>query len=72
MVILLLIYDSSSGKFYYASDDPVQIDLLAKMTKAGSSTFAAQRSAVYDMAAGRFIPLYKTFKSGPAVPYKYR
>ncbi|MBR1576630.1 MAG: BACON domain-containing protein [Bacteroidales bacterium] len=72
VTIRLLAYDSAEDGFYYASQNPVEIDLPATMTKASSSSVKAIRTACYDMHKGEFIPLYKTFQSGPAVPYKRR
>lgn len=68
--MLLLAYDGSD--FYYASNDPKEITMPTKMTKASSASVMSVRTPGFDMRTGRFVPLYKTFRAGPAVPYKTR
>ena len=70
VVLLLLAYDSAEDKFYYASSDPKQIDMPTTMTKSSGSSVKALRSACFDMRKGEFIPLYRTFTTGPRVPFK--
>ena len=70
VILELLAYDSSDGKFYYASSDPHPVNLPATMSKASSASVKSFRAACYDAFRGEFIPAYKSIGCGPSVPFK--
>ena len=68
--LLILAYNTETSQFYYASNDPKQINMPTTMTKSSSSSVLSLRSAGIDLERGIFVPAYTSFHNGPAVPFK--
>ena len=69
--LCLVAYNTEDEK-YYSSSSWSEVDIPVTMTKGSSASVFSVRTASYDMAKGRFIPLYKVIGPMSASPYKRR
>lgn len=69
--LLLLAYNTEDEK-YYSSQSWPEVGIPVTMTKASAASALSVRTACFDMATGRFVPLYKVIGPVSEIPYKRR
>ena len=75
IIVMMTIWgipQDETDEYVYTFNNVPKVTVPSEMTKASSASVMSLRNAAYDLRTGQFIPIYKTFKAGSAVPYKRR